>query len=484
MRLRCLLVIPLVALSSQIAWAGDDADFWPAWRGPLASGESPTGKPPTEWSESKNVKWKIDIPGRGHGSPVVWGDRVYILTAVKTDKTARLDAPNGEDRRKFTIVDTGATPDPSFDALLQDPPPGGDRPPRGDRPRPGGQGGPPRNEPPNTVYDFVVIALDRATGKTIWQKTVHSQVPHSGTHPDGTQASASPIVDGKHIYAYFGSFGLYCLDLDGNVKWSVDLGDMQTRNSFGEGASPVVCGDMIVVNWDHEGDDFIVALDKTTGKEVWRKTRDEPTTWTTPLVAEVAGKRQIIVPGTNQCIAYDAKTGETIWHCGGLTANVIPSGIVADGVAYLMSGFRGQSLKAIKLSNATGDISGKKDAILFDSTELKTPYVPSPLLYRGSLYFFDNNRAVLTNLDAKTGKPIFEKERIEGMQQIYASPVAANGFIYLVGRDGETVVLKAGEKLDRVGASKLDDGFDASPAIAGDQLFLRGREHLYCLAAK
>ncbi|MFN0138268.1 MAG: PQQ-binding-like beta-propeller repeat protein, partial [Phycisphaerae bacterium] len=324
--------------------------------------------------------------------------------------------------------------------------------------------------------------LDRATGKTIWQKTVHSQIPHSGTHPDGTQASASPIVDGQHIYASFGSFGIYCLDMQGNVKWNVDLGDQTTRNSFGEGSSPALHGETLIVNWDHEEKDFIVALDKKTGKELWRKDRDEPTNWTTPLIVEVADKPQVIVPGTSKCISYDLKTGETVWTCGGLTQNVIPSPVYHDGVVYLMSGFRGSALKAIKLADAKGDLSEKKDAFVFETSEQKTPYVPSSLLYQGCLYFFDNNKAVLTNLDAKTGQENFGRERIEGMQQVYASPIGANGFVYLCGRDGETVVIKAGPKLEIVATNKLDDGFDASPVAVGDQLLLRGREHLYCVA--
>lgn len=474
LRLFPAMLVLLIGMTTADAAGGD----WPAWRGPLGTGVAPASDPPSEWSESKNVRWKVEVPGRGHASPIVWKDRVYLLTAIKTDRTAAHgvdpDAPWGFEGAVRPV------------ALAQDapqPPRDGERPRRpGGQDRPGGRGGRGAERPTN-VHKFTVLALDRKTGKMVWEKVVKELVPHAGTHPDGTLASASPITDGTHLFASFGSAGLYCLDLDGNVKWEKDLGKMQTRNSFGEGSSPALHDGTLVVNWDHEGDDFIVAFEAATGKELWRKDRSESTNWTTPLIVEVAGKAQVIVPAAKRIYAYDLKTGETIWECSGLTENVVPTAVAGDGVAYLMSGFRGAALKAIKLSEAKGDISDNKSALIWSSTSEKTPYVPSPLLYGDFLYFFDNIRAVITCLNAKTGERHYGPERIEGIQGIYASPVAAAGRIYVAGRDGNTAVIKNGPTFEMIAQNVLDEGFDATPAIAGNELFLRGREHLYCIAA-
>jgi outer membrane protein assembly factor BamB len=503
------IALASLVLLAAAARAETPRDAWPQWRGPLNTGAAPGGDPPTEWSESKNVRWKVAIPGRGHATPIVWGDRIYVLTAVKTDRTSAAPPSDGpalvaamDDTAASIPADSAGQPAPELGLLAlaweaQDSQPR-ERPrrqrPEGDQPPPDGppggppgRGGPggrgPRGEKPTNVFEFRVLALERATGKTLWDKTVHAAVPHAGTHQDGSHASASPVTDGECVYASFGSNGLYCLDRDGNVKWDLDLGDLRTRNNFGEGASPALYGDTLVVNWDHEGDDFIVALNKKTGKEIWRKPRDEPTTWSTPLIVEVGGKPQVIIPATNHIRAYDLETGETVWECGGLTENVIPSGVAGDGMAYLISGYRGNALRAVRLLEARGDLSDSKSAVAW-TYDKNTPYVPSPLLVGGLLYFFDNNRPILTCLNAKTGESHYGPQRMEGLRGVYASPVAAGGRVYIAGRDGETVVLKQGPTYEVLATNNLDDGFDASPAIVGKELFLRGREHLYCIAAQ
>ena len=256
---------------------------------------------------------------------------------------------------------------------------------------------------------------------------------------------------------------------------------MQTKNSFGEGNSPALSGNTIVINWDHEGDDFIAAFDKETGKELWRQPRDEDTTWATPLIIEGGGKKQVVTVATKKVRSYDLASGRQIWEAPGLTANVIPSPVGADGMVYVMSGFRGAALMAIRL-NGTGDLAGTESIIWKHNKG--TPYVPSPLLYHDKLYFFSGNNAVLSCFDVKAGKPLFDSKRIEAMQNIYASPVAAAGRVYLVGRDGTTVVLKDTPELEILAVNRLDEKFDASPALAGKALFLRGHDHLYCVAEK
>lgn len=255
---------------------------------------------------------------------------------------------------------------------------------------------------------------------------------------------------------------------------------MQTRNSFGEGASPALHGETLVVNWDHEGSDFVAAFDGATGRERWRTVRDEPTTWATPLVLEENGRAQAVVSGTNAVRSYDVATGELLWEAPGLTANVIPSPVYAEGVVHAMSGFRGNALRSVRISAAKGRLSGPP--ALAWSYDRDTPYVPSPALYRGGLYFLKSNSGVLTCLDARTGALRFT-ERLDPLPNVYASPVAADGRIYVVGREGGAVVLEAGPRLKLLATNHLDDGFDASPAIVDGEMYLRGRRHLYRISS-
>jgi len=218
------------------------------------------------------------------------------------------------------------------------------------------------------------MCIDRNTGKTLWQKTAREEVPHEGTQPNNTFASASPITDGKVLIAFFGSRGLYCYDMDGNLKWTKQLGQMRTRNGFGEGASPTLHGDMVIVPWDDEGDtDFIAAFNKNDGKEIWRTPRNEPTGWSTPLVVEHGNKPQVVVNATKKSRSYDLATGTEIWSCGGQTANAIPSPVADANTVYLTSGFMGSAVYAVKL-DAKGDVSDG-DAVLWKRNQ-NTPYVP------------------------------------------------------------------------------------------------------------
>lgn len=427
---------------------------WPQWRGPLGTGEAPSGNPPVEWSETKNIRWKVKIPGSGTSTPIILNDQIFIHTAIPVEKPG----------------DAAAAPAQEAPAAKAGEQPKGRR---------GGGGGGFRSEKPTKPYQFVLLCLDRKTGKTLWQKVAREEVPHEGHHKDHGFSSASPITDGKYVYAYFGSRGLYCFDLQGNLKWEKDLGDMQTRNAFGEGSSPALHGDTLVITWDHEGEDFIVALDKHTGKERWRKERDEPTTWSTPLIVEVDGKPQVITSATNRVRSYDLATGDLVWEGEGLTTNAIPSPVTADGVVYLMSGFRGAKLLAVRLGKS-GDVTGT-EAVLWTHNK-NTPYVPSPLLYGDRLYFFSGNTGILSCFNVKTGKPLIETQRIGALPGVYASPVGAADRVYLVGRDGDAVVIKNADKYEVLATNKLDEKFDASPAIAGDELYLRGHEYLYCIA--
>lgn len=438
-----LAVLGAVALPVLGVWSAQAAapgsQDWPQWRGPLATGVAPEANPPVSWSETSNVKWKLKLPGHGAGTPIIWKDRVYLQVAVPTQAA-----------------------DPATPAA------------------PGGAGVP-RSIKPTQPYRFVLLCLDRNTGKTVWEKVAKEELPHEGHHQDHGFSSFSPVTDGRLLYAFFGSRGLYCYDLQGNLKWSKQLGKMQTRNGFGEGASPALHGNTVVVTWDHEGEDFIVGLDAKTGEERWRQVREEPTTWATPLIVEHGGKAQVVTPGTTKVRSYDLETGKLVWEHAGLTANVIPTPVSGHGMVYAMSGFRGNALFAIKLGRE-GDLTGT-DAVAW-SHNRTTPYVPSPLLYGDRLYFFGSNSGILSCWDAKAGKPLIDGARVDALQGVYASPVGAAGRIYLVGRNGATVVAKDGNELQVLATNKLEDGFDASPAVAGKELYLRGRQYLYCIAEK
>src|SRR5262245_45848268 len=493
----------IVFLAAGTIWADEFAEKrlqnWHQWRGPEATGVAPLGDPPTEWSETKNIKWKVQIPGQGSASPVVWGDRIFVLTAIKTERTGEA-AETAETEIKAPVRQVSFAEAPQSDAktaqagttlLVQN---SSGRPADGGLERGGGrdQGGGGAGGrggrgggnrfgivAPTNIHQFVVLCLDRKTGETLWQKTAAELVPHEGHHQTASFASASPVTDGKHVWASFGSRGIYCYDLEGNQVWEKDLGDMQTRFSFGEGSSPVLAGDTLLIQWDHEGDDFIVALDARTGEEKWRKPRDEPSTWSSPLVVEGAGRTQVVTSGSNRIRSYDLKNGDLIWECGGLGSNPISMPIEIDGLAIAMTGHNNPAGIAVPL-DAQGDVTDT-DKIAWQLKDV-TPYIASPLLYGDVLYLTKNRNAILSVVEAKTGKVLVNQKRLPDQDTLYASPVGAAGRVYFPSREGMTVVIKHGPDYDVLARNPLDETIDASPAIVGKEIFIRGEKHLYCIA--
>jgi len=406
--------------------------FWPQWRGPHATGTSEHATPPLEWSETKNVRWKVEIPGRGSSSPVVWGDQLFLLTAIPANASG------------------SATHTPR----------GGIR--------------------PRVPHRFVVYAIDRHSGRILWERTARQAVPHEASHADnGTWASSSAATDGEHVFAYFESQGLFAYDMKGGLVWQKDFGDKTMRNEFGEGSTPALHGNHIVVVWDHLGTSFVAALDKRTGAELWRNERDEIDTWATPLVVEHEGRAQVITSGMNRLRSYDLETGRIVWESEGTTMNPIPSPVAAGGMVFVTSGFRGNNLKAIRLAGARGDITGS-GAIVW-TLDRDTPYVPSPLLYRGVLYILKTNSPILSAFDAATGKPHFQVRRLAGLNEVFSSPVGAAGRVYITDRDGTTLVLNQGPAGELLATNTLDDGIDASPALVGNTIYMRGYKHLYAI---
>lgn len=426
-----------------------NAKHWPQWRGPDFNGMA-RGDAPTKWSDTENVKWKAAIPGRGHSTPVVWGDKIFLTTAIPTAKAA-----------------------PAPEAANQG----------GGRPGGGGRGGPGGGSGANQEHQFAVLCLDKKTGKILWQKIATTSAPHEGYHGKyGSFASNSPATDGKYVYAFFGSRGVYCYDLNGKPIWQKDFNvKMQMHLQFGEGTAAVLEGDKLLLNFDHKAGSFLVALDKATGKEIWNTKREEISNWSAPLVVEHAGKKQVIISATTKVRSYNLNDGKLIWECAGLGMNTIPAPVHQDGVVYVMSGFRDPKLLAIKLGRE-GDLTGT-DAVLWSETR-GLSYTPSPVLFDGKLYTLTDN-GMISCFDAKTGKPYYHQQRLPKAYNFKSSPVGANGKLYLATEDDDVVILKMGEKFEVLATNTLaDQMFIASPVIVNGEIFLRSQNALFCISEK
>ncbi len=440
----------LLTLVPFLAWipparAQEAERYWPQWRGPHHNGVAPHGDPPTTWSETENLRFKVAVPGRGLASPIVWGEKIFLLTAVATDS----DAYEASQKAAAEKLERQEWP-PSVEPVKQ---------------------------------AFQVLALSLRDGNVIWRRTATEQVPHESHYLDSSFASASPVTDGERLFAHFGSNGLFAYDLEGESLWSVDLGDMTTRRGFGEGSSPALHEDTLVVNWDHEGDSFIVALDARSGKQRWRVDRPgEVTSWATPLVVESGGRFQVVVPATGHSRGYDLETGEEIWSATGMTVNTIPTPVHRNGLVYLTSGYRGNLMQAIDLEKASGLIN-ETEAIAW-TFDRHTPYVPSPVLHEDRICFLKHLKNIFTCLDAATGEVIYTEKRIEKINRVYASPVVAAGRIYVFAMDGHAAVLSAGNEFEVLATNVLDDEFRASPAIVGDEILVRGNRFLYAISSR
>lgn len=443
----CLLLTPAALVTGT-----SDADpaHWPQWRGPFSNGMARTAAP-VEWSETKNTKWKVTIPGRGFSTPAIWGDRIFVTTAVPTGKTVQ---PASSTSRSDD-QNTGR---------------GGQR-----RGNPNGGSG------ADEEHKFIVMCLDRKTGKTVWERVAKLTTPHEGYHRAyGSFASYSPVTDGKFVYTSFGSRGVYCYDMGGKLIWEKDLGvRMRMRNQFGEGGAPALDGNHLILNFDQESDSFIVALDKRNGKERWRTGRDEISAWSTPLVIEHKGRRQIVVSATNKVRAYDPENGKVIWECAGLGVNVIPAPVRHNDMVYLMSGFRDPKLIAIRLGRE-GDLSNT-DAVVWSQTR-GLSYTASPVLDDNKLYALTDS-GMLSCFNATTGQPYYHQKRLPQPDNFKASPIGADGKLYLASESGVVTVIKMGEQFEILATNTFEDQmFIASPVVAAGELILRSTTHLFCIS--
>ncbi len=411
------------------------AEEWFQWRGPSGTGVALEASPPTTWSEKENVRWKTAIPGLGHSSPIVADGKVFVTTAI----------PVGEKL------------EPTYSKV------------------PGAHD----NSPITQRQRFALLCYGLADGRLLWQRNLHEALPHEGAHFTASLASASPVTNGEFVVAHFGSFGTYCLTLDGKLVWSKMLGTMHTKHGHGEGSSPALHEDTCVINWDHEGQSFIVALDVRTGEQRWKVERDEVTSWASPVILKHQGQMQVIVCGTTRVRAYDLRNGKVLWECGGLSANVVATPLASDGMVYVGSSYDTRSMMAIKLDGAAGDITGSDNVVW--TRRIRTPYVPSPILYGEGLYFLRHYQGILTRVEAKSGEEPTGPFRLGALRDIYASPVGAADRIYVSDLDGVTQVIGHGKIPRPLAVNRLDDSFSASAAIVGSKLILRGNKFLYCL---
>ena len=444
MLLRILLTLALCA-SSLLA-----AEHWPQFRGPQSTGVADPkdeASLPVKWSTTENVVWKTDVPGTGWSSPIVWGGKIFLTSVVSA-------GPQEAVKKGLYF--------------------GGERP------------------APKDEHRWMVYCLDFKTGKTLWEREVFKTVPAFSRHLKNSYASETPVTDGERVYAMFGNVGVFCFDLNGKLLWQQKIEPKQTRFGWGTAASPVVWKDRLFVLNDNDDASWLSALDKLTGKELWRMERGKGTNWATPYVWESGGRTELIVPATKRVISYDPSNGKELWWFGGMSSIAIPMPFTKFGLLYVASGYVGDQVRpvfAIK-PGASGDISLKEgetsNQYVAWYQRQAGPYNPSPIIY-GDIYYTLLDRGFFTAHDAKTGKEIYTQERAVANGRYYSSPVAANGNIYFTSLENGTItVLKAGEKepVQVVRNQSLGERTSATPAIADHTLYVRTATKLYAFAEK
>jgi outer membrane protein assembly factor BamB len=428
----------LIIASFSLAYA----ENWPSWRGPGALGISAETGIPAKWDLSKNIKWKVEVPGLGHSSPIVWGDRIFVTTAVNSNSAEdnfQKGFPMGN--RK---LDTGD-------------------------------------------ISWKVLCYDKETGKLLWEKTAVTRKPVNGRHIKNSYASQSPVTDGTYVFAFFGDPGMYCYDFNGKLIWSKELGSFSMRSNWGMGSSPVLYKNYVIQTCDQEtGKSFIIALDKKTGGTAWKTERDELSSWSTPYVYDKGARPELVVNATKAIRGYDPETGKLLWECRGpATSITTPTPTFINGLIIVSSGFMMDPIRPITAfkPGATGDITLKanqtsSDAIVWRQ-QIAAPYIPSPIAYNGRIYVV-LDQGFIACYDANTGKEIFGKTRIDSTN-FSASPVAMDGKIFFPSEDGVVYVIKAGDQYELLAKNSFDESILASPAVSGGKMFIRTIKHLYCI---
>jgi len=419
---------------------GNAQTNWPQWRGTGGSGISTETGVPLEWSESKNIAWKTAIPGRGHSSPIVWGDRIFLTTSIEGPIV-----PGAEAVRHYRRGEEYLHPD-SVGA--------------------------------NHSYTMKLFCLDLKSGRVLWEKTVYEGTVHDNRHKKNTYASATPATDGRFVYLSFEAEGVYCYDFDGKRIWKTSLGKI-AKGGMGPGTSPVLYENLVILQCDQEYGEgsFIAAVDKKTGKEVWRVSRDQRRSWATPLLIKTAQRTEMVTSGPDKIISYDPSTGRELWSAPGVISNPIPSPVAGQGLVFVTAGSDAKRAFAIRLGGS-GDLAGTSNLVW--SYDKGTAYVPSPILYNDYLYLVTDAGAI-TCIEAGTGKVIYQT-RIPMAARFTASPVAFEGKILFVSEDGDSFILKGGPTPEILNANALGEPVYASPAIVPGRILIRGQDNLYCIA--
>lgn len=414
------LVAGALAAAALLASASIDAENWPQFRGPLSRGLSAETGLPIKWSATSNVAWKMPLPGPGHSSPIVWENKIF-LTAF--------------------------------------------------RPAAGGSGGPLRSlmglfaRGVSVSGRLLALAVDRATGKVLWEREVPVAAIEE-VHPTNSPASPTPATDGKHVYFYFGSFGLIAFDFDGRKIWEQRLGPFP--NEWGSASSPILYGNMLILNSDSDADDFLLAADKATGKTIWRTPRNATRSWPVPMIWNAAGQDQIVVSGSGRVSAYDPSNGREIWTVDGLTTWVSPTPVAAHGLLFVAANGPGGNITMAIRPGGRGNVTNTHVAWRYDRG---APYISSPIVVGDYLYTVKNG-GIMTCLHAKTGRLAWQ-ERLPARGDYYASPVAAEDRVYVISEEGEVTVVAAKPTFEIVATSSMNERTMASPAVSNGQIFIR-----------
>ena len=436
-----LALIVAASFALSIVAAGSAAN-WPQWRGPDGSGISTEKNLPTEWSPTKNIKWKTPIEGRSHSSPIVWDNKIFVTTAVEgAEVPGAKAAKHLLDNKEFVHPDSVGA---------------------------------------NHKHTFKVVALNRDNGKVLWDVVAWEGTPYDDRHRKSSYAASTPATDGKLVYAYFGSEGLYAYDFNGKLAWKVDVGKLANLG-LGTATSPILFENLVIIQADEDNGEksFIVAYDKKTGKEAWKMQRKVQISWSTPILARAAKRTELITSGTESIIAYDPATGKELWTHKGLESNAIPSPVTNNEMVYVVAGFPTKITMAIRLGES-GDLTGTANVPW--QYAKGTAYVPSPIVY-GDYLYLTTDRGILTCIDAKTGKVMYEGGRIPIPATFTASPVAFDGKILLTSEDGDTFIVKAGPKHEIIGTNSVGEPVYASPAIADGRIYIRGEKNIYCIGS-
>jgi outer membrane protein assembly factor BamB len=439
-----LLTVSIAGGFNTLAQSRDGVSNWPQWRGPQGLGVSEEKNLPAEWGADKNIVWKTALPGRGHSSPIVWDNRIFLTTSIEGEVV-----PGAKAVHHVRKGETWVHPDSVA----------------GDR-----------------KHTLKVLCLDRDSGKILWERTAYEGQVYDDRHRKNSYASSTPVTDGKFVYAFFEAEGLYCYDFDGKLIWKTDVGKI-AKMGMGPGTSPALYEDLLFLQCDQEdgGPDvsFIAAVDKRTGKEVWRVKRDHRKTHATPIVVRAGDRVELVASGAETVISYAPSTGKELWRCDGVKGWAIPSAVAGHDMVFVSAGYPSKRAMGIKLGGS-GDLTGKSNVVW--SYDKGTAYVTSPILY-GDYVYLVSDKGILTCIEARTGEIKYEGGRVPTPASFSASAVAFDGKIFLTSEDGDTFVIKAGPAHEVIRTNSIGEVVLASPAISQGRIFIRGDKHLYCIGA-